>query len=207
MPTNPMAPNAIPTNPLLIALLLVTGILVLFIVVYLVLSRGNIRRILLGSRCEFRVLRDPVFAAKVKDLLEPPKPVEVAPPKPSGVPLRLLALLQRDGRLLDFLLEDIQAYSDDQVGAAVRDIHRQCQSALREHLVLQPVLSQAEGETVEITHGFDPSAIRLTGNVTGQPPFKGALRHHGWRVKEIKLPPPPEGQDELVVMPAEVELP
>src|SRR5262245_16439478 len=33
---------------------------------------------------------------------EPPKPA-----KPSGAPLRMLALLQREGRLLDFLMEDI----------------------------------------------------------------------------------------------------
>ena len=69
------------------------------------------------------------------------------------------------------------------------------------------VLPQAEGATVEIASGFDPSAVRLTGNVTGQPPFRGTLQHHGWRVKQIKLAPPPEGQDEFVLMPAEVELP
>jgi hypothetical protein len=116
-------------------------------------------------------------------------------------------LLQREGRLLDFLLENIQAYPDEQIGAAVRDIHRQAQAALKEHLVLEPVLSQSEGAAVEVPAGFDPSAVRLTGNVTGQPPFKGTLQHHGWRVKEIKLAAPPEGQDEFVLMPAEVELP
>jgi hypothetical protein len=54
--------------------------------------------------------------------------------------------------------------------------------------------------------GFDPSAIRLTGNVTGAPPFKGTLEHHGWRVTKIKVQKPPEGQDAFVVAPAEVEL-
>ena len=60
---------------------------------------------------------------------------------------------------------------------------------------------------MKVPAGFDPSAIRLTGNVTGQPPFQGTLQHHGWRVKEIKLAPPPEGQDQFIVQPAEVELP
>jgi hypothetical protein len=115
--------------------------------------------------------------------------------------------LQREGRLVDFLLEDIEAYSNEQIGAAVRDIHRQCRSALNEHLVLAPVLKKSEGDTVEIPAGFDPSAIQLTGNVTGQPPFRGTLRHHGWRVEEIKLRAPAEGQDEFVLQPAEVELP
>ena len=133
------------------------------------------------------------------------KPAE--PPKPSGAPLRLLALLQREGRLLDFLMEDVQAYSDAQIGSAVRDIHRTCRKALQDHLVLEPVLAEAEGAEVTVPAGFDPSAVRLTGNVTGQPPFRGALRHHGWRVREIKLAPPPSGQDEFVLQPAEVELP
>jgi hypothetical protein len=194
-------------EPWVIVILTVLALIVLRILVVLVLSGGDFRRIGVVIRSSWRALRDPAFADQVRRLLSPPPKKEEGPPKPSGVPLRLLALLQRDGRLLDFLLEDIQAYPDAQVGAAVRDIHRQCQAAVKEHLVLQPVLPQAEGNTVEVPPGFDPSAIRLTGNVTGQPPFRGTLRHHGWRVQELKLAPPPEGQDELVVMPAEVELP
>lgn len=194
-------------HPVVLALLIVLGLIVLRVVVELILSGGDLRRIRISIRSSFRTLRDPVFADQVQALLEPPPPKVEPPPKPSGAPLRLLALLQREGRLLDFLLEDIQAYPDDQVGAAVRDIHRQSQAALKEHLVLEPVLPRSEGETVEVPAGFDPSAIRLTGNVTGQPPFRGTLQHHGWRVKELKLAPPPEGQDEFVLMPAEVELP
>jgi hypothetical protein len=148
-----------------------------------------------------RIERDHEAARRVRAALEPPPP-----PKPSGEPLRLLALLQREGRLLDFLLEDIDGYANDQVGAAVRDIHRNCRKAVQDHLVLEPVLAGEEQSTVEVRPGFDPSAIRLTGNVTGQPPFRGTLLHHGWRVKEIKLAKPPEGQDEFVVQPAEVEL-
>jgi hypothetical protein len=191
----------------LIALLIVAGLLILFLLVYFIASGGDFRRINMAVRAEWRVLRDRDFAARIEPLLAPPVEREAKPPKPSGAPLRLLALLQREGRLLDFLMEDIQSYPDAQIGAAVRDIHRQCQAALKEHLLLQPVLPQPEGAPVEITSGFDPSAIRLTGNVTGQPPFRGTLQHHGWRVKELKLAPPPEGQDEFILMPAEVELP
>lgn len=192
-------------HPLIIGVITLFIALAIYLLALVLVAKGSFRRIRLALRSELKILRDPAFAAKVEALLAPPKP-EV-PPKPSGTPLRLLALFQREGRLLDFLMEDIQSYPDAQVGAAVRDIHRQCQAALKEHLVLQPVLPQAEGSTVEIPSGFDPSAIRLTGNVTGQPPFRGTLQHHGWRVKEIKLGPPPEGQDEFVLMPAEVELP
>jgi hypothetical protein len=170
----------------------------------LALSGGDFGRLWLARRGSLRMVRDAEFAAKVQKMLDP---VPEGPAKPSGEAVRLFALLQREGRLLDFLLENIQDLSNDQIGAGVRDIHRQCQHALKEHVILEPVLPHNEDEAVEVPTGFDPSAIRLTGNVTGQPPFKGVLRHHGWRVKELKIARPPEGQDELVLQPAEVDIP
>jgi hypothetical protein len=136
----------------------------------------------------------------------PGAPATPVPVKPSCEPLRLLSILQREGRLVDFLLEDIDAYTDEQVGAAVRDIHRTCRKALLEHMALEPVIKESEGAKVTVPTGFDPSAVRVIGNVTGQPPFTGTLRHHGWRVKELRIAAPPAGQDEFVVQPAEVEL-
>jgi hypothetical protein len=132
-----------------------------------------------------------------------PSPAEKPP---SAEPLRLLALLQRDARLLDFLMEDISGYSDAQVGAAVRDMHDKCRAVLDKHVELGPVLDQKEDSQVTVPPGFDPSAIRLTGNITGAPPFQGVLRHAGWRARRVKLPPPARGQDEFVLQPAEVEL-
>lgn len=187
----------------LIAFLSILGTLVVVGGALFFAASFDSRRLALG----FRVLRDDALAIKVEAFLHPPPPPPPAPVKPDGRPVRLLALLQREGRLLDFLLEDIQGLPDAQIGAAVRDIHRQSQTALKEHVILEPVMSQPENSSVEVPAGFDPSAIRLTGNVTGQPPFRGTLQHHGWRVKEIKLATPPEGQDEMVLMPAEVELP
>jgi hypothetical protein len=154
----------------------------------------------LGDRLFKKITTDEDFAAEVEDMVE-------SETHPSGEALWLLALLQREGRLLDFLLEDIGGAGNDQLAAGVRDIHQKCQKAIKEHLVLEPVMEETEGNTVEVTEGFDPSAIRLTGNVTGQPPFKGTLQHHGWRVAEVKLTPPADGQDEFVLQPAEVELP
>jgi hypothetical protein len=129
-----------------------------------------------------------------------------APANDGDRAVQLLAILQREGRLLDFLQEDVDAYSDAQVGAAVRDIHRGCRKALAEHMPLEPVLREPENAQVRIDPGFDPSRIRLTGNVVGEPPFTGALRHHGWRIAKIELPSPPRGTDPTVVAPAEVEL-
>jgi len=191
-------------DPVLSAIITVAVMLVLFLGLVLVLCGGNFGKLGLGLRCLAKLCRDPDFAAKVQPLLVP---AEVKPVKPSGAPLRLLALLQRDGRLIDFLLEDVKAYSDEQIGAAVRKIHGDCQTVIKDRLVLEPVVNQDEESTVDVATGFDPSQIRLTGNVTGQPPFKGVLKHRGWRVKELRLAAPPEGQDEFILMPAEVELP
>jgi hypothetical protein len=179
------------------------GIVVVLWLAFAVLTAGSVARYFAAQKLARRWLHDPVYAAKVDALDAPPPP---KPVKPSGEPLRLLALLQREGRLLDFLLEEIAAYSNDQIGAAVRDIHQKCHKAVKEHLILEPVLNNSEGAAVDVPAGFDPSAIRLTGNVTGEPPFKGTLQHHGWRVTQIKLAKLPEGQDEFVVQPAEVEL-
>jgi hypothetical protein len=131
---------------------------------------------------------------------------EKKPVKPSGAPLRLLALLQREGRLVDFLMEDISGATDQQIGFGVREIHRNCHEALKKAVELTPVLPQEQDADVTVAAGFDPSAIRITGNVAGQPPFHGKLKHPGWRVKSMKLPAPPEGVDEFVLMPAEVEM-
>jgi hypothetical protein len=120
--------------------------------------------------------------------------------------VQVLALLQRDGRLIDFLTEDIAPYQDAQIGAAVRDVHANCRKALEHYLQLEPVIADEEGRTVTVEAGFDPATIKLIGNVTGQPPLKGVLRHRGWRVKQANLPPLADGNGRRVVAPAEVEM-
>ena len=114
----------------------------------------------------------------------------------------LLALLQREGRLVDFVKESIDGYDDAQVGAAGREIHRGGRRALEEHVALEHIMDDAEGASVQVTAGFDAAAIRLTGAVTGEPPFTGTLRHPGWRVSRVDLPRTAGG----VVAPAEVEV-
>ncbi len=142
----------------------------------------------------------------------PAEPKRVAPPPSPPKPttdaaVHLLSLFQREGRLVDFLREDIQGYADDQIGAAVRTIHQACREVLVEHLTLEPVLNGNEGDDITVAKDFDPSAIRLTGNVAGEPPFRGVLRHTGWRAAIVKLPAQPAGQDPRIVAPAEVEIP
>src|SRR5256712_2527236 len=119
--------------------------------------------------------------------------------------LGLLAALQADGRLVDFLEEDLAPYGDEQVGGAARDIHQGCQRALRERVTLEPVLAGAEGEAVTVEAGFHPAAIPLTGNVAGSPPLRGVLRHARRRGEGV-APPPPRRPGPRVIAPAEVEI-
>lgn len=139
----------------------------------------------------------------------PPEPVppRVEPPAqpPEAAALQILSILQREGRLIDFLQEDLRAYDDAQVGAAVRNVHEGCRRALAEHVALEPVIDEPEGDSVTVEPGFDAHAIRLTGYVAGDPPFRGELRHRGWRVTRIDLPELMQTQDRVVAA-AEVEV-
>jgi hypothetical protein len=120
--------------------------------------------------------------------------------------VQTLGLLQREGRLIDFLQEDIEPYDDAQVGAAVREVHRGCRAALKEVFGLSPVLKAAEGSQVEIEEDFDPTRIKLIGNIQGNPPFKGTLRHCGWKFTEVHLPEWTAKEKTDVLAPAEVEI-
>lgn len=127
-------------------------------------------------------------------------------PKSVGA-VQMLSVLQRQGRLIDFLQEDISRYDDAQIGSAVRIIHESCKSALSDCVQLEAVMVQEEGALVTVPSGFDPAAIRLTGHVAGDPPFRGVLRHRGWRVRSVHLPKITAlTGKERIVAPAEVEI-
>jgi hypothetical protein len=176
----------------------------------------------------FSVLGDREFAAGVLRLRSgapvaapvsapPPAPAPAPTPAPAAAPivikeaspdaaLQLLGLLQRDARFVDFVEEDIAGYSDADIGAAARLVHDGCRRVLREHFSIQPVRDEAEGSRVTLPDGFDATAIRLTGNVVGKPPFHGSISHRGWRVADVRLPKLAESHDATVLAPAEVEL-
>lgn len=167
-------------------------------------------RVGLAFRCFFRVLSGKPVPDEALPVKEEPKQLPEPEPEPEpedfARAIQMLGLLQKDGRLIDFLREDIADYDDAQIGAAVRNIHRDCRKVLEEHVPLVPVMPGEEDSKVTVEEGFDPSTVRLIGNVTGEPPFSGVLRHHGWRAKEPKLPELPESGDTTIVAPAEVEL-
>jgi len=176
-------------------------------------------RLSLAFGAFFGVLGDARLAARFAALRSgaaaAPAPTPAPPPPPPPPPLRetspdaalqLLALLQRDARLIDFVGEDLSSYDDAQIGAAARVVHAGCAKVLREHFTIEPVRAEAEGTRITLPAGFDAAAVKLTGNVVGQPPFTGALSHRGWRVSEVRLPKLAERHDARVIAPAEVEL-
>ena len=142
----------------------------------------------------------------------PAAPAPAPPPSPAtpvddqARAAQLLAILQRDGRILDFLMEDITPYADAQIGAAARDVHSGCRAALDRYFSLAPVLDRDEGSTVTVEPGTDPGSIKVMGNAAGQPPFHGVLRHRGWKTSRVELPPL-AATGRLVIAPAEVEVP
>ncbi len=120
--------------------------------------------------------------------------------------IQVLALLQREGRLIDFLTEDVSPYQDSQLGTAVRALHASCRQALDRYITIEPIMASEEGQRVTVQPGFDPSALKLIGNVTGQLPLSGLLRHRGWRATKVNLPPLPQESGRSVVAAAEIEI-
>jgi len=175
------------------------------------------KRLSYAFRCFFSVLSKGEVPAEIAPELVPeltqPTPAFAEAPVVESPALesadravQMLALLQRDGRLIDFITEDIAPYQDAQIGAAARDVHESCRKAIDHYLALEPVIASEEGQPVTVEPGFDPAAIKLIGNVTGHPPLRGLLRHRGWRVAEVNLPPLPSSGGRSIIAPAEVEI-
>jgi hypothetical protein len=154
--------------------------------------------------------RPTAAAAEARPQAEAPRPV-VQPPADNQADaevVNFLATLQQRGRLLDFLMDDITAYSDAQVGAAARVVHDGCRSALKEHLSIRPVREEKEGSIVEVPADHAADEYRLVGRIAGEAPFTGTLVHRGWKVEEVRLPRLLRRDDDRMptIAPAEVEL-
>ena len=143
----------------------------------------------------------------------PPAPV----PTPAAAPvvlkeatpdaaLQLLALLQREARLIDFTQENLGSHADADIGAAARVVHEGCAKVMREYFTIDPVRQEAEGSRIVLQEGFDSAQVRLTGNVVGSAPFTGTLSHRGWRASSVRLPKLSAQHDAAILAPAEVEL-
>jgi hypothetical protein len=158
-------------------------------------------RIFFAIRVFFRILFSGAIANQVKQALaareaSPDAPAAkpsvkaAAAPKPPARSdaITLLAALQREARFVDFVQESLAGYTDAQIGAVARDVHRDCGAALERMFALRPAVADEEGREVEIAAGFDAARWRLTGNVGGEPPFRGRLVHAGWEASICELP-------------------
>ena len=141
------------------------------------------------------------------------EPVRLAPGQPEASRVdaeivHFLAMLQEKGRLVDFLMDDINAYNDAQVGAAARVVHTGCKGVLQEHFRISPIRTEQEGSMVQVPAGYAADEYRLIGKVAGVAPFSGVLVHRGWRTDMVKLPELlRRAADRLpAIAPAEVEL-
>jgi hypothetical protein len=133
-----------------------------------------------------------------------------APPapeiKPADGALQLLGLLQREARILDFFMEDIAAYTDDQVGAAARDVHEKTRDVLVRHFAPAPVIDALEGSVATPPDG-NLALVKYVGNVPASgKPGAGTLRHRGWKATAASLPQLNSRQNLTVLAPAEIEV-
>jgi hypothetical protein len=159
----------------------------------------------------FKVLFNGDLARQVSTI-----PVEVSPvlpdqpvPRPdqsTASGLFIFSALQREGRLIDFLQQDVAGFSDSDVGAAARVVHGGCRKVLDQYITIKPVLSEGEGSVVSIPKGYDANRIRVVGNVVGEPPYRATLKHQGWAATEVRFPKLATDLDMRVLAPAEVEI-
>jgi hypothetical protein len=169
-----------------------------------ILVHGDIPNDVIRNRADPGAAEQPAASVpSVSHLKEVQRPA----PEEFDRVVQMLALLQRDGRLIDFLEENISAYPDAQLGAGCRTIHESCRQVLDHYVTLEPIMNSEEGQSVTVAASIDPAAIKLIGNVTGDPPIRGVLRHKGWRVKQVNLPRLPQGPGRMVIAPAEIEIP
>jgi Domain of unknown function (DUF2760) len=145
-----------------------------------------------------------------KPVVEPGRPVPPQPPanRADAEIVHFLSMLQEKGRLIDFLMDDINPYSDAQVGAAARVVHAGCKAILQEHFSIKPVRPEPEGSAVQVAAGYAADEYRLVGKIAGPAPFSGVLVHRGWKTDMVKLPQLLHGTTYQLpaIAPAEVEV-
>jgi hypothetical protein len=209
-------PTLIPTTLDAVHIGLAALVVILLILQILLLSVAVIALMRRGRRAAEPVVAPVPAGPAPVSVREAPKPLEVVKPeRPEPVvvkeatpdaALQLLGLLQKEARFIDFVQENVGAYSDTEIGAAARVVHEGCRKVLSQHFELEPVRKEQENSRVTLPKGFDASSVRPTGNIVGDPPFTGTLIHRGWRATAVRLPKIAEGHDVRIIAQAEVEL-
>jgi hypothetical protein len=183
------------------------GMIILLIALVRTLSNANKKAAepqIIKSEPEVKIVEKIVEVEKIVQA-PAPAPIVLKEATPDAA-LQLLGLLQKEARFLDFIQENVAAYSDADVGIAARVVHEGCSKVIKEHFTLDSVFHEQEGSKVTLAQGFDATKVRLTGNIVGNAPFTGHLIHKGWQVTQMNLPKLTAGHDAKIIAPAEVEL-
>ena len=118
----------------------------------------------------------------------------------------LLSLFQKQGRLVDFLQQDIASFSNAEVGEAARVVHDGCARILGDYFTMEAIRTEEEGALVNVDADYNLSEIKLTGNLRGSAPYRGELLHHGWKISDQHPPEQLDPKARLIVQPAEIEV-
>ena len=188
----------------------VLGLILIVVLIGVVLG---LRRCRVSAVPEIKTVPSAPEVKIVEKIVEVEKIVQAPAPEPvvlkqatPDAALQVLNLLQKEARFIDFIKEDVSAFSDAEIGAAARVVHQGCSKAVNEHFTLTPVSQDQEGSRVTLNKGFDAALFRLTGNIVGEAPFTGTLIHKGWQVTDLRLPKLTEGHNPNIIAAAEVEL-
>lgn len=194
----------LPAAPDLIHLVL--GVMLLIVSFVAILQQRRIQRmksIANKEAVEAQPTPDTSSEAPTHDEPAPPSTLTSANPDSA---LQLLGLLQHEARFIDFVKEDLSAFSDEEIGGVARVVHEGSKKTLANYFTFESIHSENEEANVTVPAGFNPSEVRLTGHITGEAPFNGTLIHKGWRATHVTLPKTIEGHDASIIAPAEVEL-
>jgi hypothetical protein len=181
-------------------------VIILLITLLITLIRANKKTVqpqIIKSEPEIKIVEKIVEVEKLVQA-PPPPPIVLKEATPDAA-LQLLGLLQKEARFLDFIQENVAAFSDAEVGIAARVVHEGCSKVLKEHFSLDTVFHEPEGSKITLEQGFDATKVRLIGNIVS-PPFTGRLIHKGWQVTQISLPKLTAEHDPKSIAPGEVEL-
>jgi len=135
-------------------------------------------------------------------------PARLESPVPSrSEAITLLAALQREARLVDLIQQPLGEFSDEQIGAAARNVLTDSAAVLDRFFALRPIAAGEEGAACDVPKNHDPARYKLAGSVSGPGPFQGRLSHPGWQATTVKLPSWTGAKDSaLVIAPAEVDV-
>ena len=211
--------STMPTTFDLLHVYLISAVLLLAVILIVVLlamvvsmTRRNNQPVIATVEKKVEIAAEPEIKI-IEKIVEVEKIVQAPTPEPivlkeatPDAALQLLGLLQKEARFIDFIKEDVTAYSDADIGVAARVVHEGCNKTINEYFTLKAVRSDQEGSKVTLQKGFDAAKVRLTGNIVGEAPFTGTLIHKGWQVSDIRLPKLTEGHNASIVAAAEVEL-